>query len=62
MSLSSWNHPICRECWNRKFPGRDPFRSILDTDEQCCFCGAETSDGIFAMNDPRETPHCTQNH
>lgn len=54
MSLS-WTHPICRNCWDELHPD-EPIRSFARIGEsnRCCFCGAETTAGIFVRHDPRE--------
>jgi len=51
---SRWTHPICGECYDREQPGRVPARIKAEYAEQqeCCWCGAETSEGIFYRADP----------
>jgi hypothetical protein len=55
--VSVWTHAICRECYAKEEPGREPIR-VLEEDQEpddCCFCGAVTVEGIFYRADPLRT-------
>lgn len=41
-----WNHPICKSCWDKREPGRQP-ESIEPVQAKCSLCGEETVTGIF---------------
>lgn len=63
MSLSRkdetrWTHAMCDGCWTRRQGTRAPVRlePQARVREWCCFCGAETRDGIYARHDPDQTP------
>jgi len=47
------NHAICAPCWNALNPDR-PARStfILGPPEVCCWCGRDTTHGIYLRADP----------
>jgi hypothetical protein len=53
---SPFRHAICAACWDAQNPGRVPFRLNEPELEQCCFCGAPTSAGIYTRG-PRQ-PYC----
>lgn len=56
----SWRHSICLACWKTRNPGREPIALKEPEIETCCFCGAETCDGIYVREDPALTPHCPE--
>ena len=37
----------CRDCWQKHQPGREPTRLTTPEQEQCFYCGKQTSDGIY---------------
>ena len=54
----SWTHSICPDCWNDKNPEREPIKFIEPEKETCCFCGEETTDGIYIRNNPADCKYC----
>lgn len=50
---SSWNHPICKTCWDAQNPGRPAVAVVNSETYSCCFCGQSTAGGIFVRKDPR---------
>lgn len=53
----SFTQPICRTCWEQRNVGRDPIRVREPPGEKCCYCGAETFEGIYVRVDPRQVPY-----
>lgn len=51
-----WTHRICADCWNSRNPNRQPVVITEDCrqPEICCFCGKETTAGIFVRHDQKE--------
>lgn len=51
----SWTQPICDECYDRLYPGREPHRIRYDLRdvEQCCQCGDTVRSGIYVRIDPK---------
>lgn len=50
-------HAACDDCWEERNPGREAVR-IRDAEEvECCFCGADTSSGIY-VRDRGKGFHC----
>lgn len=56
----SWTQPCCASCWLDLNPGRKPTRMFHAEPEQCCHCGAETSEGIYIRVDPVQVPFATR--
>jgi len=56
--MTIWTHPICLRCWIGLHPGWVPARVLNDDEEQCCFCGAKTSDGIYVRADQDKLKFC----
>ena len=54
--MSQWNHPICDDCWAALEDGRRPYRLTEPEIERCCWCGSETTSGIYRREDPAEVP------
>ncbi len=54
--MSKWTHNMCMDCWVRENGDRTPTRLIDADTEVCCFCGSETSDGIFVRAEPQDPP------
>lgn len=55
------NHMQCNNCWYRVWGDtRMPIRPAEIHTGQCCFCGAETSSGIFVGVEPEDSsiPYC----
>jgi hypothetical protein len=52
-----WTQPSCQECYEERYPSTSPSRMIRPESEQCCFCGAQTFDGLYVRVDPSEVPH-----
>lgn len=59
--MSNWTHPICDPCWLEVQPGREPHRFVEAARELevCCFCGDDTSSGIYIRYDPARALLCT---
>jgi len=55
----SWTQPICRQCYARLEPGREPvrLRPGIAGKQYCCICGEITRDGIWYRIDPRSVPY-----
>lgn len=51
MGNCTW--PICRECYAKRYPGREPI-TLAPEVEVCCDCGIPTTDGIYIREDPRK--------
>lgn len=49
---SKWTHPICRFDYAVMEPGRTPTVLKDAEHEVCCWCGNETTDGIYFRADP----------
>ncbi len=45
-------HNICRKCWDKLNPNREPVLAHPDPDEICCFCGGKAGDGIYTRREP----------
>ena len=56
--MSAWTHTICRPCWDKLNPDREPVRVKNAQTEPCCYCGNETFSGIYVRKDPDELPLC----
>jgi hypothetical protein len=50
--MSAWTHPICRDCWMKKFPNRKPIQVIDSKAQNCCYCDTYTAAGIFVRENP----------
>jgi hypothetical protein len=59
----SWTHNICRACWEKRNPGREPVRVLEPPtiEVACCFCGEPTPASIYVRHDGREL-HCKGTH
>lgn len=57
MSVGSWTHWVCDECYSVEKPGQEPIR----VDEEyripmaCCLCEEDTTAGIYYRKNPDET-------
>jgi len=58
--MSNWTHAICVDCWNERNPNRQAVDIIdeLAERETCCYCGNETTDGIYVRANPSEPKFC----
>lgn len=56
----SFTQPMCRACWDRRHPGREPVRLIEPEAEVCCECGTLTEDAIYIRVDPATVAHPTR--
>ena len=54
MTQSKWTHNICAHCWNKLNPDRETSELAIGIAEICCYCGEETSDGIYIRDDPNK--------
>lgn len=39
--------PVCRGCWARRYPDREPAAMTSSVEGDCIVCEEPTSDGIF---------------
>ena len=53
--MSRWTHVICVQCWNAKNPDRPARETGVGYDENCCYCGVATNDGIYIRDAPSNT-------
>lgn len=54
-----WLHAICLPCWKKLNPTKTPRINYGRELEGCCFCGAQTMDGIFVDElQPLPQPVC----
>jgi hypothetical protein len=58
----NWTHGICGDCWNERNLGVEPVRIKPEfaVQERCCYCGKETTSGIYIRADPRTLPYPTK--
>lgn len=56
--MSLWTHALCDTCYEQREPGREPTRLTepFVQVETCCFCGDETTSGIYYRLDPNKAP------
>lgn len=49
-------HPICRVCYDKRYPGREAQTMPQDSRvlEFCCDCGSLTTHGIYFRADPKD--------
>ncbi len=47
-----WPHSICRKCWDKLNPAKDPVLCFPNPTEICCFCGGKAGDGIYTKQEP----------
>jgi hypothetical protein len=57
---STRTHAACAACYGVLEPGRKPYQLAEDVrePETCCFCGAQTAEGIYYRADPKIAQHC----
>lgn len=59
----SWTQPICDPCWADQRPDQpNPSRIRGDVPQRCCYCGQETTSGIFTRADPKVVPYPSVDH
>ncbi len=51
-----WTQPLCDNCWQERYPDREPFRMTSGESEQCCICGQDTDSGIYERINPSTVP------
>jgi len=51
-----WTQPLCRKCWDRETPDREPTVVLDEEWMKCCLCGQHTLDGIYIRVNPDEVP------
>jgi hypothetical protein len=56
MANGNWIHAVCPTCWLNTWAGRLPARLGDEEPELCCFCGRDTSAGLYVKRDPSKTP------
>jgi hypothetical protein len=62
----SWTHASCRPCFDVMWSEggtagrREPYQlaEAYREAETCCFCGAQTAEGIYVRADPKIAQHC----
>lgn len=54
MAVSRWTHAMCGACWEKENPGRPPHMVSGGATDLCCFCGMETTLGIYVRWNPTE--------
>lgn len=52
----NWNQPVCDDDWEKRSPGREPYRLEDPDPEICCYCGKSTRSGIYVRIHPSEVP------
>lgn len=57
--MGMWTHPCCETCFTDR-TGRPPkhatrLRPDIRSEEECCFCGEWTDDGIYLRHEPMAT-------
>jgi hypothetical protein len=52
--MSEWTHNICKQCYTRFYPNREPTTLTLAERKLCCFCAQPNLDGIYVREDPRK--------
>jgi hypothetical protein len=57
MTRYSWTQPSCLACFTERNPNREPVRVKIDDFENCVYCDAVTTDGIYVRIDPAEAPY-----
>lgn len=59
--MSDGPQPICDICWREREGIRIPSRVKLPyrEHETCCWCGHDTTSGIYLRVDPATVPHPT---
>ena len=53
-----WTQPVCQKCYVEIYSGK-PSKMTGPIEEQCCYCGEQTQDGIYVRLDPYSVPHPT---
>ena len=56
--MGNWTHAICTMCWVERNPDRDPHQLVNAKAETCCFCGMNTTAGIYVRADPNALKFC----
>lgn len=56
----SFTQPICADCYDRRYPGREPARVIDAELEACCDCARSANEGIYIRVDPATVAHPTR--
>ena len=54
--MAEWTHLMCADCWNSRHHGdeRKAVEGANSEPEPCCFCGKETTSGLYIRHDGRE--------
>lgn len=59
MKDNKWTHSICPDCWDERYPNHVPFRiTVVHPKEHCCFCGKDSTAGIYVREDIANAPFC----
>lgn len=48
----SFTQPVCGDCYEARYPGREPTRVIDAEIENCCDCTTATRSGVYIRVDP----------
>jgi hypothetical protein len=51
--MSAWNHSMCCDCWDKRWPGNKANRDHVGPEDVCCFCGERHHSGIYVREDPK---------
>ena len=57
--IYSRTQPCCEDCWEKHNPSREAIRLNGVELEECVYCRAYTSAGIYVEIDPAIAPHPT---
>jgi hypothetical protein len=55
-----YRHAICLLCWDERVETRPPIPVSPPLDvEQCCYCGRDTTEGVYKRGPLRDAPCCS---
>lgn len=52
--MGKWTHAICRPCYEKLEPGREPIEVLSSPKDRCCWCNQPTT--IYYRADPASVP------
>lgn len=53
---SRFTHAICGKCWAARNNGIIPHQLVDAASVACCYCGNETTEGIYIREAPEKVP------
>jgi hypothetical protein len=57
--MSTWNHSLCRACFQVRRPTITIPHRVIDGDRaMCCSCGNDALPGLFYRDDPKLYKYC----